>query len=70
MPVEFAQERGFADGQRVRAFVSGQRPVVFEDILIRVSGDYTLEMHLDTDEANAACTDPGAQALILDGGLL
>lgn len=70
MPADLAKEWGFSDGQRISAFVSGQRPVIFENILIRVSKDYSLEMHLDTDESNAAGTGPQAQALILDGGLL
>jgi len=40
------------------------RDLTFGDVLIRVSAKYRLEMHLDTDEANAAQLSGG------DGGVL
>ncbi len=49
-----AKEWGLQDGQRVKVCVRGQRPVIFDDVLIRVSDNYKLEFHLDTDEANTA----------------
>jgi putative phosphotransacetylase len=42
------------NGQRVQVKVTGQRGVIFDNVLIRVSPKYKLEMHIDVDEANAA----------------
>lgn len=53
------------DGQRVRIKVESERPVVFDEVLVRVSPQFEGEVHLDTDEANAALAKNGTVALIL-----
>ena len=46
---------GVADGDEVAvAVVGGPRDLVFGDVSIRVKDSYKLEMHIDTDEGNAA----------------
>ncbi|HEU4654193.1 MAG TPA: phosphate propanoyltransferase, partial [Steroidobacteraceae bacterium] len=46
---------------RVRIDSSG-RDLIFDDVVVRVSPDFKLELHLDTDEANAAGVDSSATA--------
>lgn len=51
-----AKSLGIASGEvvRVRAGAGQGRSTVFEDVVVRVSDKYSLEFHVDTDEANAA----------------
>lgn len=51
-----AQAIGITSGEvvRVRAGTGGGRSVVFEDVVVRVGPKYSLEFHVDTDEANTA----------------
>jgi acetate kinase len=60
MTPEDALRFGLRDRDVVRVRVEGQqRELIFGDIAIRVSPKFKLEMHLDTDEANAAQVSTG-----------
>jgi acetate kinase len=66
MSPEDALHFGVRDGQRVRVAVNSDgRDLVFADVAVRVSPDFRLELHLDTDEGNAAGVCPGATARLL-----
>ena len=49
-----ASAAGVADGAMVAVKVDNERGTIFEQVKIRVDDSFTLEMHIDTDEANAA----------------
>ncbi|HEA7200718.1 TPA: phosphate propanoyltransferase, partial [Escherichia coli] len=49
-----AERLGVKDRDRVSVTAPGPRGLVFRETLIRVSHNFTLEMHIDIDEANAA----------------
>jgi putative phosphotransacetylase len=47
------------NGDIVMVEVDGERGIIFDDVVIRVDESFTLEMHIDTDEANAADVQNG-----------
>lgn len=54
-----AETFGVHDGQYVKVETGTDRPITFEKVLVRVSPAYKLEMHIDTDEANAGFVHSG-----------
>ncbi len=55
MHTDDAKAFGVEDRDEVEvAITGGPRDLIFCDVLVRVSPAYKLEMHIDTDEANAA----------------
>lgn len=50
---EDAVHFGVEDGQTVRLQTFTERPVIFEDVVVRVHPDFRADVHLDYDEANA-----------------
>lgn len=42
-----------SDNEHVRVRVNTNRPVTFDDVVVRVNKDFKLAMHVDVDEANA-----------------
>jgi putative phosphotransacetylase len=62
---QWAAALGVKDGDRVKIRTNTARPVVFENVLARVSPDFWTQMHLDTDEANAAGLSSGDRVKVL-----
>ncbi|MGQ9599714.1 MAG: acetate/propionate family kinase [Anaerolineae bacterium] len=59
-----ARRFGLQNGDVVRVRVEGDRELVFGDVAVRVSPKFKLELHLDTDEANAAGISTGDVAYL------
>lgn len=69
MTPEDAEAFGVADRDVVEVAIASEgRDLIFGDVLIRVKSSYALEMHLDTDEANAAEVVPGQQGTLAATG--
>ncbi len=64
MTPEDALRYGVRDKSVVRVRIAGDRELVFGDVLVRVDPSFALAMHIDTDEANAANVQTGAQGYI------
>ncbi len=60
-----AECAGVKDGQIVSVRVDNERGTIFNNVQIRVDPSFTLEMHIDTDEANAAKIACGQPAFII-----
>ena len=64
MTPEDALRYGVRDKSVVRVRLAGDRELVFGDVLVRVNPNFSLAMHIDTDEGNAANVQTGAQGFI------
>jgi propanediol utilization protein len=49
-----AKKIGLEDGGKVSVKIESDRPIIFENVPVRIKKDYKLCLHLDTDEGNAA----------------
>ena len=65
MTPEDAERMGVRDKQIVRLQTFTKRPVIFGDVLVRVSDDFATYVHLDFDEANACGFESGDLGRIL-----
>ena len=52
--VPYAKEYGVTDKEIVKVRLDTGRPLIFDDVVVRVSEKFALAMHIDTDECNAA----------------
>ena len=53
MTPQSAEKFQVKDGEVVKVKVFGKRPLIFDDVDVRVSKKYSTYMHIDYDEANA-----------------
>ncbi|QZY54137.1 phosphate propanoyltransferase [Crassaminicella profunda] len=65
MTPEIAKAYGVRDKEMVDVETKGIRRTVFGNVLVRVSPKYSLEMHIDVDEANSSGLKNGDKVKIL-----
>jgi len=65
MNVEDANRFGLHDKDMVDVRLETERPMVLENVLVRVSDNFKLAMHIDADEGNSAGWKKGAVGYII-----
>ena len=65
MTPEDAERMGVTDKQLVKLQVLTKRPLIFEQVQVRVNPDFATFVHLDYDEANACGFCPGDLGRVL-----
>ena len=60
-----AKAAGVKDGEIVSVKFNNERSTIFNNVQIRVDDSFTLEMHIDTDEANASKIKTGDTGIIV-----
>ena len=58
------QELGLVGIEKVCARITGEKDTIFQDVYIKESPDFTLELHLDTDDGNGAFATSGQEVEI------
>lgn len=65
MSPQDARQFNVTNGQRVSVRSPGERQLTFDEVVVRVREDFALELHIDTEEANAAGLKNGAQVMLI-----
>ncbi|MBN1782679.1 phosphate propanoyltransferase [bacterium] len=65
MPGKDAENLGVRAGDLCSVRLRGSKPTIFENVLVRVNDSWKLQLHLDTDEANATGSLCGSNAEFL-----
>ncbi|MBN2080505.1 MAG: acetate/propionate family kinase [Spirochaetes bacterium] len=65
MSPDDAETYGVKDKDTVMVKIGGERELIFGDVMVRVKPTYRLEMHIDTDEANAAELPPVSEGYLV-----
>lgn len=64
MTPEEAKALGLKDRQLVAIETKGDRALVFKNVIVRIDPFFSLEFHVDTDEANAAGLSQGDEVFL------
>jgi propanediol utilization protein len=62
-----AERWGLKQGQKVSVQNRGPASTIFNEVIVRIGENLNLEMHIDTDEANAAGLRCGDPVILLNG---
>ena len=62
-----AKQHGLKQGDSIRLRAVTDRPVIFENVKVRISEEFSTRVHLDYDEANACHFKKGDLGMILHG---
>lgn len=65
MPPEEAEKMNVKDDELVSVEIPGKKSVILRNVQVRVKEGWVLQMHLDTDDANAADVQCGLKARII-----
>lgn len=65
LPPEDAARRGLQNGDTVKLKIFGTRPLIFEEVSVRVSPSFAPAVHLDFDEANACGFQKGDLGMVI-----
>lgn len=60
-----AEKMNLTDKEIVQVRCDGDRGLLFDQVLVRVSPSYQLEMHIDTDEGNAGMVKTGEMVTVI-----
>ncbi|MPQ42899.1 ethanolamine utilization phosphate acetyltransferase EutD [Clostridium tarantellae] len=63
---EDAEKFGVKDNEVVKVKVFGRRPLIFDDVIVRVNKNFKTYMHIDYDEANSSGFSKGTLARIIE----
>lgn len=65
LTLEDAERFGVKQGEIVQVKINGERPLIFDDVVIRIHPNYAKIMHIDSDEANACGYRKGIRGTII-----
>lgn len=65
MSLEDSQMLGLSENQLVSVETFGVRGIILKNVVIRINPLFSLELHLDTDEANAAALKSGDKVRLI-----